>query len=60
MRIFTGAPMPEGADSVVVQEDARREGAAVVLQTGVSPGENVRARGSTSLKARRCSPRAGA
>ncbi len=45
VRIFTGAPMPEGADSVVVQEDARREGAEVVLQTGVSPGENVRAQG---------------
>ncbi len=44
-RIFTGAPMPEGADAVVVQEEARREGPTVTLQAGVSPGENVRARG---------------
>jgi molybdopterin molybdotransferase len=45
-RIFTGAPMPDGADAVVVQEEARREGDTVTVQTGVSPGENVRARGS--------------
>jgi molybdopterin molybdotransferase len=44
-RIFTGAPMPDGADAVVMQEDARREGGMVALQAGVAPGENVRARG---------------
>ena len=26
IRIFTGAPIPEGADAVVIQEDAQREG----------------------------------
>ena len=45
VRIFTGAPMPEGADAVVVQEEARREGASVTLQAGVFPGENVRTPG---------------
>ncbi len=45
VRIFTGAPMPEGADAVVTQEEARREGASVTLQARVSPGENVRTRG---------------
>ncbi len=45
VRIFTGAPMPEGADAVVVQEEARREGASVTIQAGVSPGENVRTPG---------------
>ncbi len=45
VRIFTGAPMPEGADAVVVQEEARREGAEVALQAGVSPGDNVRTAG---------------
>jgi molybdopterin molybdotransferase len=45
VRIFTGAPMPDGADAVVVQEEARREGDTVALQTSVSPGENVRRRG---------------
>jgi molybdopterin molybdotransferase len=46
VRIFTGAPMPDGADAVVAQEEARREGDTVALEAGVSPGENVRARGS--------------
>ncbi len=45
VRIFTGAPMPEGADAVVVQEEARREGASVTLTASVSPGENVRTPG---------------
>ncbi len=31
LRIFTGAPMPEGADTVVMQEDTRLEGEEVVL-----------------------------
>ncbi|MGD1038807.1 MAG: gephyrin-like molybdotransferase Glp [Roseiarcus sp.] len=45
VRIFTGAPMPAGADAVVAQEEARREGALVTLESGVAPGQNVRARG---------------
>jgi molybdopterin molybdotransferase len=44
-RIFTGAPMPDGADAVVMQEEARREGDGIALQTSVSPGENFRPRG---------------
>ncbi|HEY2480951.1 MAG TPA: gephyrin-like molybdotransferase Glp [Caulobacteraceae bacterium] len=31
VRIFTGAPVPAGADAVVIQEDAGREGEAVVV-----------------------------
>ncbi len=30
VRIFTGAPVPEGADAIVIQEDAEREGDAIV------------------------------
>jgi molybdopterin molybdotransferase len=45
VRIFTGAPMPDGADAVVVQEEARREGVSVTLQAGVALGENVRTPG---------------
>ena len=26
VRIFTGAPMPEGADAIVIQENTRRDG----------------------------------
>jgi molybdopterin molybdotransferase len=41
MRIFTGAPMPRGADTVVIQEDATRAGDRVTLPA--SPvGDNVR------------------
>jgi molybdopterin molybdotransferase len=42
VRIFTGAPMPEGADAVAIQEEARRDGAAVTLTGNVALGENVR------------------
>ena len=44
-RIFTGAPMPDGADAVAVQEQARREGASVTLTEPVAPADNVRSRG---------------
>jgi molybdopterin molybdotransferase len=42
MRIFTGAPMPEGADTVFMQEDVRVEDEKVVLPAGLKPGANVR------------------
>lgn len=38
VRIFTGAQMPEGADTVLVQEDADSDGAQVRL-TGEGPGQ---------------------
>ena len=44
LRIFTGAPMPAGADTVVIQEDARREGDRVVLPSSPA-GDNVRRSG---------------
>jgi molybdopterin molybdotransferase len=44
VRIFTGAPMPPGADTVVIQEDAERDGDRVTLPA--SPiGDNVRPTG---------------
>jgi molybdopterin molybdotransferase len=45
MRIFTGAPMPEGADTVFMQEDVRVEKGNVVLPAGLKPGANVRPAG---------------
>jgi molybdopterin molybdotransferase len=45
VRIFTGAPIPAGADSVVMQEDVTREGDEIVLNAEVKPGEFVRTRG---------------
>lgn len=45
MRIFTGAPLPHGADTVVIQEDTRLESGRVVLPAEVRAGEHVRRRG---------------
>jgi molybdopterin molybdotransferase len=45
VRVFTGAPMPDGADAIVMQEDVRVEGAEVFVNTYVEPGEFVRRRG---------------
>jgi molybdopterin molybdotransferase len=46
VRIFTGAPMPDGADTVFMQEDVRIDEAGhVVLPAGLKPGANVRPAG---------------
>lgn len=44
-RIFTGAPMPEGADTVFMQEDVRADGDHVVLPPGLERGANRRLAG---------------
>lgn len=46
IRIFTGAPMPGGADSVIMQEDVDRADDNVSCREPVEPGENVRREGS--------------
>jgi molybdopterin molybdotransferase len=45
-RIFTGAPLPIGADAVVMQEDVRREGPEIFVETEVASGDFIRRRGS--------------
>src|SRR5690606_6124248 len=45
VRIFTGAPMPEGADTVVIQENTRAHGDRVDIVEPTAPGRNVRRRG---------------
>jgi molybdopterin molybdotransferase len=45
VRLFTGSPLPRGADAVVMQEATRVEAGAVLILTPTEPGENVRARG---------------
>src|SRR6202165_2343428 len=46
VRIFTGAPMPDGADTVFMQEDVRvDETNKVILPAGLKPGANVRPAG---------------
>jgi len=45
VRIFTGAPVPAGADAIVMQEDVTREGNKIVLNVDVDHGDFVRRRG---------------
>ncbi len=45
MRIFTGAPMPEGADTIVIQEDVKLEGDRVIFPQTAQPGSHLRRRG---------------
>ena len=45
VRIFTGAPIPAGADRVLIQEDAAREGCALRATEAPAPGAHVRPRG---------------
>ena len=45
IRIFTGAPMPEGADTVFMQEDCRTEGERVIVPPGLQRGANRRLAG---------------
>ncbi|MBM3353359.1 MAG: molybdopterin molybdotransferase MoeA [Betaproteobacteria bacterium] len=45
VRIMTGAVMPRGADTVVIQEVVRRDGNRVLVPAGQKAGQNVRAAG---------------
>ena len=42
IRIFTGAPMPAGADTVLMQEDCRETADGVVIPPGIKSGANRR------------------
>ena len=42
IRIFTGAPMPDGPDTVMMQEDCRRQDGEVVIRPGIRRGANRR------------------
>jgi len=46
LRIFTGAPVPPGADRVVIQEDVVRTGDEIILGDKLDPGPYIRAAGS--------------
>lgn len=49
VRIFTGAPVPDGADCIIIQENAERreniDGATITTQDAVSAGKHVRLKG---------------
>lgn len=47
VRIFTGAPLPEGADAIVIQENVQRDGDVIVLNADAraAAGRHVRKQG---------------
>ncbi len=44
-RIFTGGLMPAGADTVVIQENASREGDTIIVEAAADKGRHVRRKG---------------
>lgn len=45
-RIFTGAPVPKGAEQVVIQEDVARDGDRITLLPSLGNGPNIRPLGA--------------
>jgi molybdopterin molybdotransferase len=45
VRIFTGAPVPEGADAVLIQENADRSGDRIYVREAVAAGQFIRPAG---------------
>jgi molybdopterin molybdotransferase len=50
VRIFTGAPVPEGADFIVIQEDVTRRGDLITLGHSVGKKDNIRPAGGDFIK----------
>lgn len=50
VRIFTGAPAPEGADTILLQEDAVLDGALIGAASPPPAGRHIRARGLDFLE----------
>ncbi|WP_457092300.1 molybdopterin molybdotransferase MoeA [Microvirga sp. P5_D2] len=45
VRIFTGAPLPNGADTIVIQEDTERTGDQVIVKERLRHGQHIRKAG---------------
>ncbi|MEM6710959.1 MAG: molybdopterin molybdotransferase MoeA [Pseudomonadota bacterium] len=45
VRIFTGAPVPDGAKHIIIQEDVERHGDTIAIKDGMGKGANIRPRG---------------
>ncbi len=50
VRIFTGAPVPDGADCVVIQEDVTREGDTITVSANRDAGPYIRPAGGDFAK----------
>lgn len=56
-RIFTGAEIPAGADTVVMQENCAETAGGVLIQELPQPGANIRPRGQDLVKGQNMLPR---
>jgi molybdopterin molybdotransferase len=45
VRIFTGAPVPAGADRIIIQEDAEAQDGTILLKEGLDSGTHIRPQG---------------
>lgn len=45
VRIFTGAPVPDGADAIVIQEDTETDGDKITMTEAPTPGRYIRSAG---------------
>ena len=57
VRIFTGAPVPEGATRVVIQEDVEAAGTTITLRSGADKGTHIRPAGQDFKLGDQLSPR---
>lgn len=49
-RIFTGAPLPTGADTVIMQENVTADGSNITINKGANKGNNIRQTGQDFTK----------
>ena len=52
VQIFTGAPIPHGADAVVMQEDVQRHADGIILKQKVKSGSHIRKAGEDMIAGR--------
>lgn len=45
VRIFTGGPLPQGADAIVIQEDTKADGTQITILEAPRPGRHIRKAG---------------
>jgi molybdopterin molybdotransferase len=50
LRLFTGSVVPQGADAILLQEDATRDGDIVQVNEAVTPGRHIRRAGQDFAK----------
>ena len=57
VRIFTGAPVPAGADRIIIQEDAEAQDGTILLKEGLDSGTHIRPQGQDFRAGDRLPPR---